>query len=204
MTRQRAMKGVFGVALAGVIVASAAAQSGEHKPRPLLVGVVDLGTVFMRYERSAEIAHEIARERTTLDARANDQKVRIEELRKEADGAPKGTAAWREKTGELKLAQKALEAMQAESEAIVNQRFEALTLQVIDEIDASVHAYAKANNFDLLLKTTTKGWGETRLPERVYRAQVSTLVAYDPSLDVTEAVIRSLNDPENVKGKGFH
>ena len=57
MTRQRAMKGVLGVALAGVVVASAAAQSAEHKPRPLLVGVVDLGIVFMRYERSAEIAH---------------------------------------------------------------------------------------------------------------------------------------------------
>jgi Skp family chaperone for outer membrane proteins len=194
----------MGIAVAGILATSAVGQTSEPKARPLLVGVVDLGVIFTRYARTAEVAREITAERERMESKAVERQRQIDALRKEVDAAPEGTVAWRDKTAELKLAQKALDAMRAEADAIAKQRFEALTLQVIDEIDAGVQEFAKANGYDLILKTTTKGWGETRLPERIYRAQVSTLVAYDPKLDVTAPLLEKLNDAESLKKRVFH
>jgi Skp family chaperone for outer membrane proteins len=204
MTRQRSGECILGIALTGILAASATGQTAAPKARPLLVGVVDLGLILTNYERSAEVTREIEREKEMIESKGKEQQRSIEGLVKELDATPEGTTAWRVKAAELKLARKALEAMRVEADAIVNQRFEALTLQVIDEIDEAVHGYAKANGFDLILKTTTKGWGESRLPERIYRAQVSTLVAYDPKLDVTAAILSQLNDAESLKKKSFH
>jgi Skp family chaperone for outer membrane proteins len=201
MTRRQAGRCFAGLAVASVLAASATAQTSEPKARPLLVGVVDLGVIFFRYQRTAEIGREVDRDRDRMEARNREQRRAIEGIRKELDAIPEGTRAYREKAAELQVAQKALEAMRAESEVVVKQRFETLTLQVFDEIDAAVHEFAKANDYDLIVKTTTKGWGEKGLPERIYRAQVSTVVAYDPKLDVTEAILGQLNDADNMKKK---
>lgn len=190
----RATAGSFlALAATALLVATATGQTDAPEPRPLLVGVVDLGVVFTRYSRSAEIGRQVESEKAKLDERSRAQEHAIQKLREDVDAAPEGTAAWREKVAALKVAEKEHEAMKAEAERIVVQRFEALTLRAIDEIDECVHAYAKTHHFDLILKTTTKGWGEKTLPERIYRAQVSTVVAYDPKLDVTEAIIGALN-----------
>jgi Skp family chaperone for outer membrane proteins len=197
MIRRTAGAGILGVTLVSMIVANVAAQSSEPKARPLLVGVIDLGVVLARYEKSAEVSRELEREKAKLDARLREYERSIENMRQEIEATREGTAAWREKSAELALAEKAFEAMKAESGRVIGERFEMLTLQVIEEIDLAVHEFARANHFDLVLKTTTKGWGETRLPERIYRAQISTVVAYSPALDVTEAVLRQLNGPES-------
>ncbi|HZV00413.1 MAG TPA: OmpH family outer membrane protein [Planctomycetota bacterium] len=199
MIRRIVGVGILGVTLLSMIVANVAAQSSEPKARPLLVGVVDLGVVLARYERSAEVSRQLEREKSKLDARLRDQERAIEKMRQEVAGTSESTAEGREKSADLALTEKAFEAMKAESDRVIGERFEVLTLQVIEEIDAAVHEYARANHFDLILKTTTKGWGEKRLPERIYRAQISTVVAYSPALDVTEAVLRQLNAPESPK-----
>ena len=204
MTLRQATRYLAAVAGAAVIAASAAAQTSEPKPRPLLVGVVDLGVVLIRYERTAEISREVERDKDRFEARAKEQQRTIDAIAREVDAQPEGTAARRDKLSELRLAQKTLESMRAEGDAILRDRFEQLTLQVIDEIDAGVRAFAKERHYDMILKTTTKGWGETKLPERIYRAQVSTLVAYDKALDVTDEIVKHLNDAESLKKHAFH
>jgi hypothetical protein len=95
--------------------------------------------------------------------------------------------------------QKALATMEAEVAKLAEKRIETLTLEIIDDIEDAVRDFARANRYDMIVKTTTKGWGESGLPERIYRAQISTVVAYDPSLDVTEPILAKLNEPERVK-----
>jgi len=204
MTRGQAGRYLLVAAVAGTLAASATAQTSEPKARPLLVGVVDLGVVFLRYQRTADVAREVERDKEALAAKTSEQQRAIDALAKDLDAAPAGTEVYREKAAELKLAHKALDAMNLEADAIAQQRFETLTLQEIDEIDESVREFAKANHYDLIVKTTTKGWGEKKLPERLYRAQISTVVAYDPKLDVTEQILARLNDVENLKKHGAH
>jgi Skp family chaperone for outer membrane proteins len=205
MTRYRAATYFVGLAATGILGATAVAQSIDKRPQPLLVGIVDLGVVLARYHRTADIGREVEREKGVMESRARQQKRNIDALSKEIEGMPEGTELYREKVAELKLEQKALEAMNAEVGAIAKQRFDVLTLTVIDEIEEGVREFARRNRYDMILKTTTKGWGESGLPERIYRAQVSTVVAYDTKLDVTEAIVEQLNDPESLKKRtGLH
>jgi hypothetical protein len=88
-----------------------------------------------------------------------------------------------------------------ESEPAMKQQYEALMLECMNEIDETIHVFCKGHKYDLILKTTTKGWGESSLLGRIYRAQVSTVVAYDEKLDVTEAIIEHLNSSESPKKK---
>jgi Skp family chaperone for outer membrane proteins len=204
MTRRQAAKGFLGIAVTAIVAATATAQSLEPKARPLLVGVVDLGIVFTRYQRTMDLTREIDRERQSMAEKAREQRSALDALRKDLDATPEGTVAYQDKAAALKLAQKGLEAMDQEAVKIAEQRVETLTLQIFDEIEESVRDFAKKNKYDLIVKTTTKGWGKGSLPERTYRAQVSTVVAYDPKLDVTDPILAQLNDAESLKKKSFH
>jgi Skp family chaperone for outer membrane proteins len=204
MTRQQAGIGFLGIAVTAIAVATATAQSLEPKARPLLVGVVDLGVVFTRYQRTVDLAREIDREKLAMVEKAQEQRRVLDTLRKDLDATPEGTVAYQDKAAAYKLALKGVEAMDQEAVKIAEQRAETLTLQIFDEIEESVRDFAKNNKYDMIVKTTTKGWGKSSLPERIYRAQISTVVAYDPKLDVTEPILSQLNDAENLKKKSFH
>jgi len=204
MTRRQAGRTLLGLAVTGILAASATAQTAEPKARPLLVGVVDLGVVFARSERTAGIARQVAREREPIDARTREQRGAIDSLRRDLEATPDDNPTKRLKVAELMLLEKGLEAIEHETTRLTQQRFETLTLAVIDEIDAAVREFAKTHGYDLILKTTTKGWGETRLPERLYRAQISTVVAYDPALDVTDAIVEQLNANPEGERRTFH
>jgi Skp family chaperone for outer membrane proteins len=198
MTRRHAGSFFVGIA-ATALAGSAIARTAEPKPSPLLVGVVDLGVVLERYQGTKDIMLKVQEEKARIADSAKEQRRALESLRKEIEATPENTPAYKEKTAELEIMKKGLEAMDAEAISIVQKRTEALTLQVIDEIEDGVRDFCKANKYDMIVKTTTKHWGAAGLPERLYRAQISTVVAYDPKLDVTESIIARLNDPERLK-----
>ena len=51
----------------------------------------------------------------------------------------------------------------------------------------------------MIIKVDSKGWGDERFQERIFRAQVSSVLWYDPRLDVTNTILAALNDPTWIK-----
>src|SRR5438309_6752309 len=70
---------------------------------------------------------------------------------------------------------------------------------ILNEIEDRVKKFGIDNKYDLVIKIDSQGWGDERFQERIFRAQVSSVLYFDPKLDVTTHVLTLLNDPEWLK-----
>jgi Skp family chaperone for outer membrane proteins len=183
--------------------ATTRAQS-KVEPRPLLVGVLDLGEAFKNYKRKADLEAEINADKDRLEQRAKESTAAIERLRKDLDLLKEGSELWTVKRGELSIAVKAAESLREELNNQLATRATALTVQLLDEVNEAVRDFAKANGYDVIIKKDAKGWGDERFQERVFRAQVETVLYADARMDVTQGVLELLNSPENLKRRRFH
>jgi hypothetical protein len=123
----------------------------------------------------------------------------IESLRKQLDLLKEGSETWRAKRKELKLEAKKFEVMRDGMEEELKLEVENLTLQILDEIEEKVREFGKAGGYDMIVKIDTKGWGDERFQERIFRAQVSSVLYHDARLDVTNSILAALNDKDWVE-----
>jgi Skp family chaperone for outer membrane proteins len=196
-------KALLLLGVSALLATSAVGQTEEPKARPLLVGVVDLGVAFKGYKRKEEFERIVNDEKDQLEADAKRRGVELERLRRSIELFKEGTEGYENKKYELTVAMKNYELARDHANEVLKRRVENLTLQILDEINDGVQVYARAHNFDAILKADSKGWGEERYQERIFRAQVTGLMYFDRGLDVTAGVLEALNDPENLKKRSF-
>jgi Skp family chaperone for outer membrane proteins len=190
--------------LGGTLVASAvgagllAAQaSAQEKPTTggLKLALVDIGVVFKNYKRKDDLEKQINAKKESLENQAKEQGNKIEGVRKQLELLKADTPLWRQKRNEVKLLIKEAEAMRDSMDEELKLEVENLTLMILDEIEEKVREFGKSQGYDFVLKVDSKGWGDERFQERIFRAQVSSVLYYDARLDVTNTVLASLNDP---------
>jgi Skp family chaperone for outer membrane proteins len=177
----------------GVVAARALGEGEERKPKPLLVGTVDVGVLFKKYERRDDLEKEINAERQKIESKFNELRSHVDEATK----VLQGTAATAPDYLEKKYAQRKLvdelNAFKDESDERLKTDVEKMTLATLDDIEEEFAGFGKKNGFDLILKADSAGWGDARFQEKIFRAQVGGVLQKDPTLDVTDAMAADLN-----------
>ena len=185
----------------GLLAARALGEGSERKPKPLLVGTVDLGVVFQKYERRADLEKEINDEKAKIASKFDELRGKVDEggraLQKVAADAPDFLE---KKYAQRKLVDE-LNAYKDESDDRLKARMENMTFTLLDDVEKETAAFGKKNSFDLILKTDSAGWGDERFQQRVFKTQVTALLHKDPALDVTETIVAELNAAYKKNGK---
>jgi Skp family chaperone for outer membrane proteins len=182
-----------------IMAATALAQSTGPQARPLVVGVIDIGVVFKNYKRKDDLEKQINAHKERLEKQAQSQREEIQKLRKNLDLVNPGSPTYRIEKYKLLTAMKTAEVNAQAAEEELKSQVEALTLQLLDEIEETVRDYGQKSGYDLILKIDTKGWGDEKFQERIFRAQVSAVLYHDTRVDVTQSVLAVLNDPKNIQ-----
>jgi Skp family chaperone for outer membrane proteins len=178
----------------GLVVARAFAEGTEPKAKPLLVGVVDIGLAFKNYSRKDDLEKEINAVKDGYQQEAEKEEAVLETKRRHLALLTPSSDKYRDLNQDVKETIALMKVRREGWEAKLKADVERLTLLVLDDIDAAANDYAKTNGFDLILKADSVGWGDERFQERLFREQVRSVIYREPSLDVTEAVTKLVND----------
>jgi len=195
----RSWKTVAALAL-GFFAAHAFAGAEEKKARPLLVGVVDIGTAFKKYERKDDLEKQINAQKESLEATGKKLQAEVEAARSALSGLTPGTDEYFAADIDFKRKLAALKATTDAFEGLLKHKVEQFTLQLLGEMDEIIKAYGDAKGFDLILKTDTVSIGGEAFQDRLFRVQVTNvLYCRKAELDVTGAIVDALNAPEHLK-----
>lgn len=209
MQRARIPTGALAFALATGAVATVVAQQGQPQARrPLKVGVVDIGILFRDYKRKDVLEQAVNAERERVKSEIEAARKEIQQERVGLDNGPfrEGSEPYLQALDQIKLKQYQLELKVERLQGALKKRVEELTLQVLTEIERTIEAYGKRHGYDLILKSdkdTTGGDARGELAqqfqERIFRAQISHVLFYDGGMEISAAVLQTLNSDENLR-----
>ena len=188
----------FGATLLAPVVARADNAIG------LKIGLVDIGVVFKKYVRKETLEKEINAKKDELEKKSELEAQKLEGIRNNMKTLQPGSDLYRQRAKELKLGRSQLQVMQDNWQEDLKFQIENLTLMILDEIENRVKQFGSDNKYDLIVKIDKGEWAERvdeRFQERIFRAQVSSLLYYDKKLDVTDPVLLMLNDATWLKSR---
>ncbi len=181
-----------GAALGATLLAPAVARADNGLG--LKVGLIDIGLVFKKYQRKDDLEKEINALRESYEKQAQKQQDELDGMMKTMTLLKPDTDPWRQKKKEIKLLQSQIKVIRDGWDEELKIKVENLTLMILNEIEDRVKVFGEQNKYDLILKVDSQGWGDERFQERIFRAQVSSILYHKPDLDVTNQVLALLND----------
>jgi Skp family chaperone for outer membrane proteins len=184
-----------GAAFGATLLAPAVARADAG----LRIGLVDIGLIFKSYKRKDDLEKEINALRESYEKQAQKQQDELESLRRAMGTIKEGSDLWRQKKKEINLQMSQMKVIRDGWDEELKFKVENLTLMILNEIEDRVKTYGEQNKYDLILKIDSQGWGDERFQERIFRAQVSSILYHKPDLDVTNQVLALLNDPNWIK-----
>lgn len=200
------------VGLTGVVLAQ---NNGPQQPpanaggRPMKVGVVDIGVLFRDYKRKDDLEQAVNQQREQIKTELEGDADRVRRLRANLDKGVfvPNSEPWLQARDEIKQAQFNLELKTERMQALLKKRVEELTLQILTELEATIRAYGDRHGFDLILKSDKQEeQGDApqseltqQFQERIFRAQISDVVYFASSIEITENVKQLLNSDQNKK-----
>src|SRR5581483_6831772 len=131
----------------------------------------------------------------SYEKQAEDQRKVLEGLSAALRNLKEGSDTWRQKKKEINLQASQMKVIREGWEEDLKIQIENLTLMILNEIEDRVKKFGIDTKYDLIIKIDSQGWGDERFQERIFRAQVSSVLFYRDGLDVTKEVLKMLNDP---------
>ncbi|RMG14916.1 MAG: OmpH family outer membrane protein [Planctomycetota bacterium] len=196
--------------LAGSALAQDPPKRPARGPRPLKVGVVDIGVLFKGYKRKDELEKIINERREQMKEEIQKERERVRDLRERLDkgGLRENSEPYLRAVTDIKLAQYQLELKQERLQASLKKLVEQHTLQILSELESTIEAYGRKYGYDLILKIDKAqragAGGESDLvqhfQERIFRAQISDVLYFNErALNITRNVETLLNSPANLR-----
>lgn len=175
----------------GVQAKLAASQEDTSKEPRLKVGVVDLGRVFKGYQRRVTLEEQINQVRREMKARLAASHSALKDLRKTSPTREDELQEHRRRSEEL---QRKITTIREEMSAVLEARVQAMTVELLQDIEDAVARYGAREGFDLILKADG-GAGAEASKEAIFRSQVDAVLWSQPRLDLSEAIVAELNGP---------
>ncbi|MEZ6188813.1 MAG: OmpH family outer membrane protein [Planctomycetota bacterium] len=195
------------LALVGLGIGFGATVQAQNKGRPTRIGVVDIGILFKDYKRKDDLEAKINQEREDMKGEIEGDEKRLAEKAKALENGPlrKGSAPWQQQADLLREEQFRLELKQKRLQQALQKRVEENTLQILEELESTIKSYADPRRFALVLKVDKSGPDTSdselskKFQEQIFRAQISDVLYYDTTVDITEEVKTLLNSAENLR-----
>ncbi len=205
---------VLGLALGltGLVAAQNNPPAQPRAPqgnRAMKVGVVDIGALFREYKRKDTLEQQVntERERIKTELETDQEEIRRKRIQLDKAFTP-GTEPYSILRDEIKQATYVLELKTERLQMQLKKRVEELTLQILTELEATIRVYGERHGYDLILKSDRDeqqqlGAQQSELTqqfqERIFRAQISDVLFFAGSIDITESVKQQLNDAANIQ-----
>lgn len=176
--------------------------------KQMKVGVVDIGQLFRDYKRKDVLEQRVNAERERVKNLLEADADNVRRMRVQLDKAfVVNSEPWLLLRDEIKQAQYILELKTEREQNSLKKRVEEFTLQILTELETTIRTYGERHRFDLILKSdreepTPEGEQSElvqQFQERIFRAQISDVLFFAPTVDITDNVKRLLNDDDNMK-----
>jgi Skp family chaperone for outer membrane proteins len=180
-----------------VVPASASAPATPSPMPGTRVAVMNINSVLKNYAKAQYLNSSIKTEVAGYAERMN--KIKEEIAKRQTEMAKPGIVpADRERMDREILAyNRQLQDMDADARKTITAKQGSIAVQIFQEIEKVVDAVARQNNFDLVLSyPDATVSSEMYLTDNVVRklaSQAAIPLYYKPHIDITEAVIRTLN-----------
>lgn len=179
----------FALALAFLLSPQARAQD---KAGGLKIGIVDLGVVFNEYGKKRQLEVDIQKQKNLYDEEIRKQTNMIRKLNEDLEEL-KGDK-YEELAERLQLEIARRDIMKKRYEKKIRDQLIDMTLKLLEEINATVAKYGRENGYALILKVDDQGFGaKEEFREKIFRAQVQSVLYFDKTIDLTEVVLKDLN-----------
>ncbi len=204
----------LGLSLTGLVAAqnnppAQPRQQPQGGGRQMKVGVVDIGALFREYKRkdTLEQAVNAERERIKTELEADQEEIRRKRMQLDKAFVP-GTDPYNILRDEIKQATYVLELKTERLQLQLKKRVEELTLQILTELETTIRDYGTRHGYDLILKSDRdeqaqlggqQGELAQQFQERIFRAQISDVLFFANTIEITEHVKQALNDPGNLQ-----
>jgi len=175
----------------------------------LRIGVVDVGLLFKNYKRKDAFESQIndLRERLKKEVERDHEELRKKRMAFEELPFRSGSEPWLREREKLKLAQYSLELKQERLQSGLKNEVEQNTLRILTELETTIAEWGALKGYDLILKidkadrSNIRGEGELveHFQERIFRAQISDVLFFNKSQDITQTVLGHLNSDANLR-----
>ncbi|MDF1667441.1 MAG: hypothetical protein P1V97_37195, partial [Planctomycetota bacterium] len=83
--------------------------------------------------------------------------------------------------------------MKTRYEQILRKKLVDMALTLLDEINIEIAKYGKAQGYTVILKVDNQGIGPEQYREKIFRAQVQSILYYNNTIDITQPILKTLN-----------
>jgi Skp family chaperone for outer membrane proteins len=166
----------------------------DGPPRIAVINMVDVVSNYTKAKESKQTMTALLAPYQKMHSSLQAELARLQQVVKDS---PQDTATRDVAEAKLKVIQRQIEDLGAEGRKIATQKSEQQVVEIYRDIEAAVQRYAESHQIDLVLT-----YSEPAKEERMKHANITrkmqtgaTMPLYiRPRLDITQAVIQSLND----------
>lgn len=161
-------------------------------PAGVKIGVVNVAEVFNKYKRRQQLSDALEKEKKEEEVKIKDMENQIEELKKQIKALDTESELRMEKESQVKILTMQLEDRVKRWNKRINLKVNEQTALLYSDIRDAVAKYARENQFTMILKTDPAL--ERDLDESAtYRINIRAIIYADPTIDLTEEIIKVLN-----------
>ena len=195
------------IVLGTCLLLTATGRAADQVPlaRDLRIAVVDISRVFNEYKRSVVMRKSLIDLMRSYSNRIKSQQRRMARGRAELKEYAAGTAEFLRKEEELRERLKEYRTLQKEATAARNAEWVKMIKVLYDEIRSAVGAYAREKGIDLVIKQQSitdysDRPGDVTREGMILEISRVTLLFHNASLDITDAIVKRLNDAYAKRG----
>lgn len=175
------------------------AQSGGQPPAatrpaaaPLRIGSIDMEQVFKGYKKVEFTSNQLKSDAQAKQAELGKLLSQMQQLGEEMKGLAPGSNDFTAKESEVTRLRATLEAEREQAQTEFARREAEALAQIYREVQDMSAAVAKANGMQYVVKVSNEPITGSD-PNSVMAAMARSVVYSDPSLDITQVVIKYLN-----------
>lgn len=188
--------GLLAASLLTLVATSNSLQAQGKDKRPALkVGLVDLGVVFNKYKKKIALENAINNLKDQYNKKIKAQNKLLRQLDRELEDLKGSKASALEDRIKLEMERRRI--MKGRMERDLRKKLVEMTLKLLDDINKEIKAYGKRYGYTFILKVDNQGFGREEFREKIFRAQVQSVLYYDAAIDITQPILKVLN--KNVK-----
>jgi Skp family chaperone for outer membrane proteins len=183
---------VLGILLAAFSIYASPGNAQGPAGSRMKVGLVDLGVVFNKFKKKAILEKDVRVQKKKFDTEMKKQNKFIRQLDKDAEELE--GEKLQELEDRIKLEVERRRIMKTRFEAVLRKKLVDMALTLLDEINIDIAKYGKKHGYTVILKVDNQGIGPNQYREKIFRAQVQSILYYDGGIDITRPILKILND----------
>jgi Skp family chaperone for outer membrane proteins len=160
-------------------------------PARMKVGLVDLGVVFNKFKKKLVLEQNVRLLKKKYDLELKKQNKLVRQLDK--DGDELEGLKLQELEDRIKLERERRRIMKERFERTLQKKLVDMALTLLDEINKDIEKYGKKYGYTVILKVDNQGIGPGQYREKIFRAQVQSILYYDGAIDITQPILKLLN-----------